>query len=336
MNTPEGRATYNAGTWTYEFDYKDHLGNTRVSFKANGSNLEKTAETAFDPWGVRMNIGAVNAFQNRFEFLNRQKESTFGLNTIRLGARGYNPTIGRFDAVDEIIDGQEQYSTYQYGWNNPILRSDPDGRCPLCPAIPFIPEISAGLAAAGAYIAGTSAGILIAKAIENNSETIARGMERLAASGAMGGEHQYATWARELDPSKSNSEGSKSSTSRGSEGANNKKKGDDFEKKVTEKLKNDGHEKVGEQITIKPNPDPGGQTPKKVKLDDVSMKDGKFKLTDAKSSATAPNTPNQKAGYPLIERNGGTVVGKGAAKKGYPEGTKIPPTKVDIIRPNNF
>jgi hypothetical protein len=87
LNTPEGRATYNAGIWTYEFDYKDHLGNTRVSFKANGSNLEKTAETAFDPWGVRMNIGAVNAFQNRFEMQNHEKESTFGLNRVNFGAR---------------------------------------------------------------------------------------------------------------------------------------------------------------------------------------------------------------------------------------------------------
>jgi hypothetical protein len=152
-------------------------------------------------------------------------------------------------------------------------------------------------------------------------------IEKMAASGAMGTEHQYANWAKALDPSKPNQ--------RGSEGANNKKKGDEFEKKVTEKLKNDGHKDVAEQITIKPNADPGGKSPKKVKLDNVSKKDGEVKLTDAKSSATAPNTPNQKVGYPLIERNGGTVVGKGAAAKGYPEGTKIPPTTVDIIRPNN-
>jgi RHS repeat-associated protein len=134
----EGRIAYTAPTggsgaiYAYEFNYKDHLGNTRVSFKANGSNLEKTAETAFDPWGVRMNIGAVNAFQNRFEFLNRQKESTFGLNTIRLGARGYNPTTGRFDEIDPVINDQEQYSTYQYGWNNPVLRSDANGETPCC------------------------------------------------------------------------------------------------------------------------------------------------------------------------------------------------------------
>ena len=85
------------------------------------------------PWGVVLNgLGQTNTFQNRFEFLNREKESTFGLNTIRLGARGYNPTIGRFDRTDPVTAEQEHLSLYQYGWNNPVNLSDPDGRCPLC------------------------------------------------------------------------------------------------------------------------------------------------------------------------------------------------------------
>ena len=56
-------------------------------------------------------------------------------------------------------------------------------------------------------------------------------------------------------------------------------------------------------------------------------------LTDAKSSATAPHTPGQEVGYPVIEQNGGVVVGNKGASKGYPAGTVIPPTKVQIRRP---
>ena len=98
------------------------------------------------PWGVVLNgLGQTNAFQDMFEFLNRGKESTFGLNTIRLGARGYNPTIGRFDRVDPVTDSQENYSTYQYGWNNPVLRSDPDGKCPLCPWIDAVVDVGSVL-----------------------------------------------------------------------------------------------------------------------------------------------------------------------------------------------
>ncbi len=108
--------------------YINHLRNTRLAYKANGTALTKTSETAFDPWGVALNgINQVNSYQNRFEFLNREKENTFNLNLIRLGARGYNPTIGRFDRTDPVIDGQEQFSLYHYSFNNPVRFSDADG-----------------------------------------------------------------------------------------------------------------------------------------------------------------------------------------------------------------
>jgi hypothetical protein len=44
-------------------------------------------------------IVPVNGYQNRFEYQNKEKESTFGLNRINLGARTYNPTTGRMDGV---------------------------------------------------------------------------------------------------------------------------------------------------------------------------------------------------------------------------------------------
>jgi hypothetical protein len=67
---------------------------------------------------------------------------------------------------------------------------------------------------------------------------------------------------------------------------------------------------------------------------DFATKDqtGQIGLTEAKSSATAPLTPNQAKAFPEIEKTGATV--KGAGKPGFPGGTQIPPTKVDIVRPN--
>jgi hypothetical protein len=41
-------------------------------------------------------------------------------------------------------------------------------------------------------------------------------------------------------------------------------------------------------------------------------------------------TNNQKLAHPEIEKTGATVVGKG--KEPYTGGTKIPPTKVNIVR----
>ncbi|MEC8230703.1 MAG: pyocin, partial [Pseudomonadota bacterium] len=40
---------------------------------------------------------------------------------------------------------------------------------------------------------------------------------------------------------------------------------------------------------------------------------------------------NQRAAFPEIQQTGGVVVGKG--KPGFPGGTRIPPTKVNIVRP---
>ena len=60
--------------------------------------------------------------------------------------------------------------------------------------------------------------------------------------------------------------------------------------------------------------------------------DGKISCVECKSSETAPLTRNQKLGFPEIEKTGATVVGKG--KPGFPGGTTIPPTRVDILRPD--
>ncbi|AZD60313.1 hemagglutinin/hemolysin-related protein [Pseudomonas chlororaphis subsp. aurantiaca] len=43
-------------------------------------------------------------------------------------------------------------------------------------------------------------------------------------------------------------------------------------------------------------------------------------------------TKNQKKAFPEVEKTGATVVGKG--KPGFPGGTTIPPTRVEIIRPD--
>ncbi len=74
----------------------------------------------------------------------------------------------------------------------------------------------------------------------------------------------------------------------------------------------------------------------KTRMDFVSVEDGNIKLTEAKSSTTAPLTPNQKTAHPQIEQYGGTIKGNNGSNIGLPSGTEIPPTKVDVIRPNNL
>ena len=49
---------------------------------------------------------------------------------IDLNRRFFDPLTGRFTSIDPVTEGQEDQSTYQYSWNNPILKSDPNGTYP--------------------------------------------------------------------------------------------------------------------------------------------------------------------------------------------------------------
>lgn len=63
---------------------------------------------------------------------------------------------------------------------------------------------------------------------------------------------------------------------------------------------------------------------------------GELKLTEAKSSTTASLTPNPKKAHPQIEQSGGTIKGDKGNDIGLPHGSYIPPTKVDIVKPDNL
>lgn len=104
----------------------------------------------------------------------------------------------------------------------------------------------------------------------------------------------------------------------------NKAAGDAFEKVTLEGLK--AIKEVVTQITIVT--DSGVKT----RVDIVTIDNAEnISCIECKSSQTARLTRNQKAAFPEISRSGGRVAGKG--KPGLPGGTRIPPVKVQIVRP---
>ncbi|MBO9613212.1 MAG: RHS repeat-associated core domain-containing protein [Dyadobacter sp.] len=129
----EGQAVFKNGIPFFEFYLKDHLGNVRVLFDTTGKIKQRTD---YYPFGlgiardVPVQTQAVRNGVNRYTFLNRERQAETGY--IDLVRRFYDPTIGRFMQVDPVTETQEHLSLYQYGWNNPILRSDPNGDMPDC------------------------------------------------------------------------------------------------------------------------------------------------------------------------------------------------------------
>ena len=106
----------------------------------------------------------------------------------------------------------------------------------------------------------------------------------------------------------------------------NKARGREFEDEVYGEYSSTRSE-AGREVTVKT------KSGTRTRIDMVGREpDGSISCVECKSSDTAPLTPNQKVAFPEIEQSGAVVVGKG--KPGFPGGTEIPPTKVDVVRPN--
>lgn len=86
-------------------------------------------------------------------------------------------------------------------------------------------------------------------------------------------------------------------------------------------------EESAQQVTVKT------RSGTRTRLDMIGRDaDGNVSCVECKASETAPLTRNQRQGFPEIEESGAVIVGKG--KPGFPGGTEIPPTRVEISRPS--
>jgi RHS repeat-associated protein len=72
---------------------------------------------------VQPQIGGVNAYQYNGKELN----DDYGLNWNDYGARWYDASIGRWNAVDPLAERYSSWSGYNYVLGNPLKYIDPDG-----------------------------------------------------------------------------------------------------------------------------------------------------------------------------------------------------------------
>jgi RHS repeat-associated protein len=243
-----------------------------------------------------------------------ERQEELGLNLDMTKFRMYDYALGRFTSVDPLADAspQESWTPYQYAYNSPIQYNDPYGDCPWCIGAIIGAAVDYGLQVAGNLAEGKDLGDAL-------TDVDGKSIALSAAAGATG-VGLLSKIGKVVKTTKTVSKATRLSK--------NVKQGAKFEKKV-EKVISKTDTDVAKQITVKT------KSGTKTRLDFVSKskKTGKTKLTEAKSSQKAKLTKNQKKAFPEIAKDGGTVVGKGKGK--FPGGTKIPPTKVDIIRPKN-
>lgn len=296
------------------------------------------------PFGLAFNsYSRENSTENRYLYNQGTGEKTFrterifdlGLNVDQSKYRTYDYTTGRWWQVDPLADEGDLVSLtpYNYSYNNPILYSDPEGDCPSClwgavigAAVDYGTQVAVNLVQGkdlGDALTDVDGGSILQSAAVG---AVTGGLSSLKAlSGGIKVADAVADVAKTGDKV-ADVVKTADKVSDVAQVTKNAQKGAQFEKTVATNLEKAGHKNISKQVTIK------AENGVKTKVD-IASKDpsGKIKLTEAKSSQSAPLTKNQKSAFPSIEQKGGTVMGKG--KPGFEGGTKIPPTKVDIIRP---
>ncbi|AZA89984.1 RHS repeat-associated core domain [Chryseobacterium nakagawai] len=126
--TSEGFYSFTENRYIYQ--YKDHLGNTRVSFaKDSAGVLEVTDTNNYYPFGLNHISGmfGTSNFGGLYSYKYNGKElQETGM--YDYGARMYMPDLGRWGVVDPLAEKMTRHSPYNYAFNNPLRFIDPDGR----------------------------------------------------------------------------------------------------------------------------------------------------------------------------------------------------------------
>jgi RHS repeat-associated protein len=133
IQTEEGRARHSGTTYTYEYDLKDHLGNTRITLTPDPVDLTQQTskilqENDYYPFGYGIQSMQVVVPSPKNEYLYNHKELQEETGLYDYGARFYDPVIGRWNSVDPLAEKMRRFSPYNYGDDNPIRNIDPDGR----------------------------------------------------------------------------------------------------------------------------------------------------------------------------------------------------------------
>jgi len=127
----EGLVNKVSGGYAYEYQLKDHLGNTRVTFQPNGSTTTTTQVAEYYPFGSSY-LPVSPAGTNKYLYNGKEKQDDVlggaALDWYDYGARFYDAQIGRWHTVDPMAEKYASITPYAYALNNPIIFIDPDGR----------------------------------------------------------------------------------------------------------------------------------------------------------------------------------------------------------------
>jgi len=141
---PEGYIYKDATGYRYVYQYKDHLGNNRLSFMRNAGTVAIVKETNYYPFGlthkgynnITTSLGSAGA--KKYQYNGKLERSgnpafagelqdDYGLDWYDYGARFYDASLGRWFVADQLSEWHFDFANYNYCFNNPINYIDPIG-----------------------------------------------------------------------------------------------------------------------------------------------------------------------------------------------------------------
>lgn len=143
LSHPQGYVDVAGGKkprFDYVYQYKDHLGNIRLTYSDSDGNgivngdTEIIEEDNYYPFGLKHkgynnNVSAnANSVASKYKYNGKELNDELGLDWYDYGARNYEASIGRWMNLDPLADKYFDKSAYTYSLNNPTFYVDPDGR----------------------------------------------------------------------------------------------------------------------------------------------------------------------------------------------------------------
>ncbi len=101
-------------------------GNVRLSAEIDAAGNAEYAYFNYTPFGEKLSTYTLSSQDLGFGNARKQMKSDY----YQLGSRTYDPSMGRFLQQDPLYEAFPGYSSYSYGFNNPVKFGDPSGLAP--------------------------------------------------------------------------------------------------------------------------------------------------------------------------------------------------------------